>query len=173
MTAPVEVGLVAIGYLGAVLVASAIVASHIASTRGPDRAATGATLFFLRPYRLVWRALSVAALAIAATGLAAFIDYLAPQTAEAGSVLRAWSAFAPLRILVAPLFALAFFLFGLFAPSPSSRVALFAATVIEAVLLAYVAFIWFHPLVSSISTALMGTRCNGLRVVRARGGCRD
>jgi hypothetical protein len=152
----VKVGLVAVGYVGAVLVASAIVAIYVASTSGPDRQRyavmydfgdtllflavfgvaavppTGATLFFLRSYRPIWRALSVAALAIAATGLAA-------------SILRSWSALAVLRILVAPLFALAFFLSGLFAPNRSSRIALFVATLIEAAIFAYVALIWFHP----------------------------
>jgi hypothetical protein len=167
--ASVKVGLVAIGYAGAVLVASAIVAIYVASTSGPDRQTygvmydfgdtllflavfgvaavppTGAVLFFLRSYRPFWRALSVAALAIAATGLAAFVGYLAAQTVDAGSSLRSWSAVAVLRILVAPLFALAFFLSGLFAPNRSGRIALFVATVIEAAVFAYVALIWFHP----------------------------
>jgi hypothetical protein len=118
---PVKIGLVGIGYVGAFLVASAIVASYVASTSGPDRQnygamfafgddvlflavfgvasvpPTGAALFFLRPYRSFWRALSIAALAIAATGLAAFIDYLAARTAEAGSVLHVLSGLAVLR----------------------------------------------------------------------------
>jgi hypothetical protein len=167
--ASVKVGLVAIGYAGAVLVASAIVAIYVASTSGPDRQTygvmydfgdtllflavfgvaavppTGAVLFFVRSYRPFWRALSVAALAIAATGLAAFVGYLAAQTSDAGSSLQSWSAVAVLRILVAPLFALAFFLSGLFAPNRSGRIALFVATVIEAGVFAYVALIWFHP----------------------------
>ena len=141
--APVKVGLVAAGYAGAFLVASAIVAIYVASTSGPDRQTygvmydfgdsllflavfgvaavppTGAALFFLRSYRSFWRALSVTALAIAATGLAAFLDYLVEQTADASSILRSWSALAVLRILVAPLFALVFFLSGLLAPNRS------------------------------------------------------
>ena len=37
MRAPAKVGLVAAGYVGAFLVASAVVAIYIASTSGPDR----------------------------------------------------------------------------------------------------------------------------------------
>jgi hypothetical protein len=165
----VKVGLVVAGYVVAVMVAVAAVAIYVAATNGPDRQgysvmygfgddllflavfgvaavpATGAALFFLRPYRSFWLVLSVVALGIAATGLAALIDYVAPRTADAHSILHAWSALAPLRILIAPLFALNFFLSGLFAPNRSSRIALLVATVIEAAVFAYVAFIWFHP----------------------------
>jgi hypothetical protein len=169
MRPPVKVGLVVAGYIVAFLIASAVVGIYVASTSGPDRQGyggmyafgdsllflavfgvaavppTGAALFFPRSYRSFWLALSVAALVIAATGLAAFIDYVAARTAEADSILHAWSALAVLRILVAPLFALAFFLSVLFAPNRSSRIALLVATVIEAAVFAYVAVIWLHP----------------------------
>jgi hypothetical protein len=92
--------------------------------------------------------LSVAALVIAATGLTAFIEYLAAQTPDAGPGHQSWSAVAVLRILVAPLFAGAFFLSGLFAPSRSSRIALFVATLIETGVFACVALRWFHPFLS-------------------------
>jgi len=114
--AAVKIGLVLAGYAGAVLVAAAVVAMYVASTSGPDRQLygamydfgdgllflavfgaaavlpTGAALFFLRPYRSFWRVISVAALAVAATGLAALVTYLAGRTADPGSGLQAWSA---------------------------------------------------------------------------------
>jgi hypothetical protein len=166
----VKVGLVVAGYVTAVMVAVAVVAIYVAATSGPDRQvysvmygfgddllflaafgiaavpATGAALFFLRPYRSFWLVLSVVALGIATTGLAALIGYVAPRTADARFILHAWSDLASLRILIAPFFALNFFLSGLFAPNRSSRIALLVAAVIEAGVFAYVAFIWFHPL---------------------------
>jgi hypothetical protein len=89
--------------------------------------------------------LSFVALGIAATGLAAFIAYVASRTADAGSVLHTWSAPASLRILGAPLFGLAFLLSGLFAPNRASRIVLLVATAIEAAVFAYVAFTWLRP----------------------------
>jgi hypothetical protein len=169
MRAAGKVGLVAAGYVGAVLVAVAAVAMYVASTSGPDRQTyaamydfgdsllflavfgvaavlpTGAALFFLRPHRSFWRALSIAALTIAATGLAAFIEYLASRATDAGSVLQAWSALASLRMLVAPLFALIFLLSGVFAPNRSSRIALSLATLIEAAIAAFMVLVWVSP----------------------------
>ena len=164
-----RVGLVLGGYVVAFVVASALVAVYVAATSGPDRQAAGgmygfgddllflavfgiaavpasaAALLFLKPYRVFWRALSVAALGIAATSLAALIGYVAARTADAPSLLHTWSGLAALRILVAPLFALGFLLSGLLAPNRSSRFALLVATVVEVAAFAYVAFIWFHP----------------------------
>jgi hypothetical protein len=164
-----RVGLVLGGYVVAFVVASALVAVYVAATSGPDRQASsgmyafgddllflavfgiaavpasGAALFFLKPYRSFWLALSVAALGMAATGLAAVIGYVAARTADAPPLLQTWSALAVLRILVAPLFALSFLLSGLLAPNRSSRFALLLATVVEAAVFAYVAIIWFHP----------------------------
>jgi hypothetical protein len=164
-----KVGLVLAGFIAAFMVASAVVAIHVAATSGPDRQgaggmygfgddllflavfgvaavpATGTALFFLRPYRSFWPVLSVVALGVAITGITAVIDYVAAGTADAHSFLYTWSALAVLRILIAPLFALGFLLSGLFAPNQSSRIALLAATLIEAAVVVYVAFIWFHP----------------------------
>jgi hypothetical protein len=166
----VKVALVVGGYLCALLVASAVVAIHMAATNGPDwQGSSGmlafgeallflvvfgvaavppscAVLFFLRPVRSFWRVLSVVALGIATTGLAALIDYVASRTAGAGSVADAWSALAVLRILVAPLFALAFLLAGIFAPSRPFRIALLVATLIEGAVFACVGLIWLHDL---------------------------
>ena len=107
---------------------------------------TSAALFFLRPNRAFWLVLSVAALAVAVTAAGAFFTFVAARTAGASSLLQMWSGLAGLRILVAPLFALAFFLSGLFAPNHGSRIALFAATLMEAAVFASVALVWwFHP----------------------------
>jgi hypothetical protein len=156
MRALAKVGLVGTGYIGAVAVAWAVVAVHIATTQGPDRRdyaamfdfgdtllflgvfglaavlPTGAALFFLRPYRWFWRALSIAALVIAASAAAAFVVMLVWRGAGARSVASAAAAVASLRILIAPLFALAFAVSTVFAPSRNPRLALLAATAIEA-----------------------------------------
>jgi len=161
MTTRAKLAVVAAGYLGAILAALGIVALYVASTSGPDRQAssgmyafgdsllflgvfglaavpaTAAGLFFLRPCLPFWRALAVAAVAIAATGLAALGVCVAARAADAGPALHSWSAVAVLRILVAPVVALAFLVSGAFAPRPAARIALGAATVSEAVVFAY------------------------------------
>jgi len=169
MRPSVKIGLVVAGYVVALLVAFAVVAIYVVATSGPDRQQyggmysfgdsllflavfgvaavppTAAALYFLRPYRAFWLVLSVIALCIAATSLAALIGYVAQRTVAPGSILHTWSALAPLRILSAPLFAPAFLLSGLFAPNRASRIALLVATAIEAAAFVCVAFIWFHP----------------------------
>ena len=103
--------------------------------------ATGAALYFLRPVRLFWQIASITALAIAATGLAAFFGYLLFRSAQPASMLV---SLTPIRVLLAPLFGTAFFLGLLFAPSRPGRLAFLAATVIEAVVFISVAFIWWR-----------------------------
>ena len=112
MRTPVKVGLVVAGHVGAFGVASAVVAAHVAMTNGPDRQgasgmyafgdslfflaafgvaavpATGAALFFLRLYRRFWLGLSVAAIVIATTGLAALVSYVGGRSAGPGSALQ-------------------------------------------------------------------------------------
>ena len=165
-----KAGLVAIGYVAALAVALLVVGMYVARTSGPDRQsygamfafgdsllflaafglaavpATGAALFFLRPRPAFWVTLSVASLAVASTSLAAFLVNVAPMVFDSHSSLHSRSAFASLRILVAPLFAMFFLLSGLFAPSRSARISLVAAATIEVAVFAYVAFTWFHPL---------------------------
>jgi hypothetical protein len=164
-----QILLVIAGYAVAFVVASVVVSIYVAATSGPDRQdyagmfafgdsilflaifglaaipATGAALFFLRSNRSFWRLASVVALAIATTGVAALISYLLPQSTDTRSFLGMWSALSPLRILLAPLCAIAFFLAGLFAPIRSCQVALVSAAAIEAAVFAWVAVIWFHP----------------------------
>ena len=167
----VKVGLIVAGYVVAWVVAFAVVAIHVAATSGPDALAssgmfafgdsvlfiavfavaavpsTAAALFVLRSYRSFWLVLCVAALGIASTALVALIDYVAtrPATADAGSILGILSALAPLRILIAPLFALGFLLCGLFAPNRRFRIALLIATAIEAAVFVAGALVLFQP----------------------------
>ena len=169
MRTPVKVGLVVAGHVGAFGVASAVVAAHVAMTNGPDRQgasgmyafgdslfflaafgvaavpATGAALFFLRPYRRFWLGLSVAAIVIATTGLAALVSYVGGRSAGPGSALQYLAGLAVLRILMAPLCASAFFLSALLAPNRSSRIALAVAALAETVVIIYMALIWFQP----------------------------
>ena len=95
---------------------------------------TGAALFLLRPYPRFWRVLSIAAMVMAATAAVAFVVMLAWRGAGGRSVASAWAAVASLRILIAPLFALAFAVSTVFAPNRNPRLALLAATAMEALL---------------------------------------
>ena len=160
MRAAAKFGLVVAGYVAAFLVAATGVAINVAWTAGPDRQAssgmaafgdsllflalfglaavlpTAAGLFFLRPYHLFWQVLAIAAVVIAATGLASLGVSVAARAAPAGPIIHSWSAFAVLRILVAPMIALAFLVSGVFAPRRPARIALLAATVSEAIVFA-------------------------------------
>jgi len=164
-----KVAVVAGGYVAAFLIASAVVAIRIANTTGPDAQAasgmyaagdallfaavfgvcalvpTGAALFFLRPYRRFWTALSALGLAVAVTGVTAAILFAVGRHATA-SPLATLAAFSVLRILVAPLLALTFLVCTIFSPYRSPPVALLAATVMEGVASAYGGAVWFVPL---------------------------
>ena|SRR5437867_1129602 len=164
-----KVGVVAIGYIAAILIASAAVAIRVAYTSGPESQAssgmsafgdallfvfvfgvialvpTAAALFFLRPYRRFWTLLSAAGLAVAVTGVAAAILFEVGRHA-APSPLAAWDVLSVLRILVAPLLALIFLVCAVVSPQRSSRFALLFATVVEAAVSAYGGFVWFVPL---------------------------
>lgn len=158
-----KIGLVAAGYVGAVLVACAAVALYIAFTNSPARdassgmyafgdslvflavfglasvPATSAAFFFLRPHSWFWRILSILALAVAATAVAAAILYAAGRNRPAGPGL-AWADYSILRLIVAPLLAGAAFLAGILAPDRRFRIAMFVACVIEVA--AFVSFVW-------------------------------
>jgi len=163
-----KVGLVAGGYLAALATTWVAVKSYIAATSGPDRelyaamydfgdsllflavlgvaatVPTGAALYWLRPSPGFWARLSIAALTIAWTSLAAMPAYFAPMAFGASGPLRTLSSIAVLRILVAPLFVLFFLLSSLLAPNRKARISLLAATAMEAVAFACVASWWFH-----------------------------
>jgi hypothetical protein len=166
--APAKVGVVVGGYAVALPVAYAVVVMYIAATSGPDRQAygamyafgddllflavfgivavppSGATLYFLRPHRSFWRALSVGALTIAVTAGVALVAYVAARSAETGSGLHGWFPLAALRMLAGLLFAPAFMLAGVFAPHRSFRIALFVAAVVEAAAFACFALNWLQ-----------------------------
>jgi hypothetical protein len=165
-----KVAVVAGGYIAAFLIASAAMAIRIASTSGPDAQAssgmyaagdaflfvavfgvcalvpTGAALFFLRPYRRFWTVLSALGLAVAVTGVAAIVLFAVGRHATAPSPLVTWGGLSVLRILVAPLLALAFLAGTLLSPHRSPRFALLAATAMEAAVSAYGGLVWFVPL---------------------------
>lgn len=169
MKTSAKVGLVAAGYVLAFVVSAAIVAVYAAVMDSPARQAssgmsafsdsllflallgllcippTAAALFMLRPYRGFWLALSVAALLVAATSVAACVVHITAGSAGAGSFQQSWSTAAILRILVAPLCAIAFFLSALFAPLRSARTVLAMACGAEVLALAAVAFTWLRP----------------------------
>jgi hypothetical protein len=148
--------LVSVGYVGAAVLALAVVAAYIGATSGPDRQTygamfafgdallflalfavaavvpSGAALYFLRPYRSFWTALSVAGLVVAGTAVAAFLNHLTWFFAGPQAAGTAWSALASLRILITPLFTVAFVVSAVFAPTRRPRLALLASTAIEA-----------------------------------------
>jgi hypothetical protein len=160
--------LVVAGYLLAGVIAWAVVAVYAAVTIGPDRQAygamfafgdsvlllgvfavaslpaTGAALFFLRPYPTFWRVFAVGAVAIALTGLVVLADALMSRGSTAGAVLGRWAVLSPIRTLVAPVLAMIFLLCGLLAPTRRTRLTLLATAAVELVLFASVAFIWFR-----------------------------
>jgi hypothetical protein len=169
MTPTAKILLVVAGYAIALLIALGVTHAHQVATGGPDWQgysgmlafgdsvlfvgvfgltavpATGAALYFLRPVRAFWLVTAIAALTIAATGIAAVLGYLIFRKADPPGSLGVWVSLTPLRILLAPLFGTAFFLGLLFAPSRSGRLAFLAATVIEAVIFIWVVFAWWLP----------------------------
>ena len=104
--------------------------------------AAGAALYFLRSVRGFWRPLAIVGLLIAGTSVAAAVLYFVGRGTVPGSTLQVWAGFSVLRILIAPLFGLAFFLAGLFAPTRSDRIALLIATAMEAAAFGTIAVTW-------------------------------
>jgi hypothetical protein len=164
-----KVGVVAVGYIAAVLVASVAVGIRLANKSGADAQAssgmyafgdallfvavfagaalvpTGAALFFLRPYRHIWTVLSALGLSVAVTGLTAAALFAIGRHA-APSPLATWAGLSVLRILVAPLLALTFLVCTVLSPYRFPRLAFLAASVMEAAVSAYGGFVWFVPL---------------------------
>jgi hypothetical protein len=170
LPAVAKAGIVAGGYFAAILLALGVVSFYIDQTAGPDREAssgmyafgdslvflavfgavstipTGLALVFLRQSRRFWIALSIAALVVASTSLAAAAAVLLEQQMPALTSLNAWTPLAVLRIFLSPLLAATFGLAALFAPQPRLRWYLFGAAVAEGVTTAYGFFHWFAPL---------------------------
>jgi hypothetical protein len=166
-----KIGIVAGGYIAAFAAASVAVAIHVAATDGPAAQAssgmyaagdamlfvavfgvlalapTAVALWFLRPHRRFWSAISALGLALAFTSLGAMVLFAVGRNADPASALAAWGALSVLRILVAPLFAAAFLVCTLFSPDRGPRRAFLAAALAEFVVSAYAGCVWFLPLV--------------------------
>jgi hypothetical protein len=165
-----RIGLVAAGYIGALLVASAVVAIRVANTSGPEAQAasgmyafgdaflfiavfgmlalfpTGAALYWLRAFRRFWVVVGVLALSVAITGAAAAILFAVGRHADASSSLGAWAMFSVLRILLAPILLPAWLVGAFFAPCRSPRIALLVAAALELLVVAFAVVVWFVPL---------------------------
>lgn len=165
-----KIGIIVAGYVAAIVIAVAAVAIHVASTSGPAAQAssgmyafgdavlfvavfgvlalvpTAAALVFLRPYRHFWMVLATIGMAFAITGLAAVMLFTVGRHAEAPSPMATWAGLSVLRILAAPLLALASLVCAAVAPYRFPRLMLLVATVVEAGVSAYGGFVWFLPL---------------------------
>jgi hypothetical protein len=140
------------GYAGALLLAWGVTHVYVLLTNNPDRQssagmyafgdslvflgvfavaaipATVALLYVLRSVPAFWSAASLAAIAIAVTAVFALLPY---ALSESSTATGGWRAFAPLRLLLSPVFGLAFFLALIVAPGRRPRRLLTAATAIE------------------------------------------
>jgi hypothetical protein len=141
-----KTGIVLAGYALALAVACAVLQAYVFLTDNPDRQllqgmyafgdslvflaafglaavpATGAWLYFLRPYHGFWVFLSGLAMLAALTAATAAFLYVFHSSG--------WSV---LRVLAAPLFSLAFLVAGAFSPLRTARMALLVAGVVEAI----------------------------------------
>ena len=156
------------GYASALLIALLVVRIYIGATSGPARDAssgmfafgdmlaflaafglaavppTCAAFYFLRSHPGFWRPFSAFALVLAATVLIALVIHLGSMRSDPGSPQPAWSAYATLRILAAPLCSLAFLLAGLCAPNRPARLALLGAAFVEGAAFAVIASTWVY-----------------------------
>ena len=170
-----KISVVLAGYVATFVLASMVVAVRVALTSGPDVQAssgmyafgdaalwvavvgtvgllpTGLALFFLRPVRTFWTLLAGVGLVVAATGAAALILYIVGRAATPPSVLSAAAALTPLRMLPAPLFAVAFLVGGLISPYQAPRWTLWAAAGVEIVVSGYIGIVWFLPIFLSLA----------------------
>ena len=170
MTWSRKIALVGLGHISAVVVAVAAVAIRVATTNDPGAQAssgmyafgdallfiavfglvslapTGALLLFLRPYRRFWIALSAVVLVVAVTAIAA-TSLFAIDRHSAPAAMSGWAILSVLRLLVAPLLALAFFVCALLSPYRAPRFVLLGASALEAAASAYAGLAWFVPLI--------------------------
>jgi hypothetical protein len=107
---------------------------------------TGTLLLFLRPYRRFWIALSAVVLGVAVTAVGATILF-AIDRHSAPAPMSGWAILSVLRLLAAPLFALAFFVCAVLSPYRAPRFVLLGASALEAAASAYAGFVWFVPLI--------------------------
>jgi hypothetical protein len=105
---------------------------------------TGLALYFLRPLRIFWTILAIAALALAAIGpFTVAVVALLSRLPNLPSFWQACAFFGVLRMLGAPLLAGAFLLCACIAPTPFARWAFLGTAVIEGAVAAYAIFHWF------------------------------
>ena len=145
-----KAGIVAAGYACALAIAVAVTAARIqANAQNPDAYAaagmysfgdsllfvftfgvaalppTGLAFYFLRPAQWFWNTAAACAGALASTNVLAALVYWAERLLPQWSAtLDDWSAFAVLRMIVAPLAAAAFFVCAEFTPERRPRRAL-------------------------------------------------
>jgi hypothetical protein len=168
-----KTGIVAGGYVAAVLIATLFVSIYIDMTSGPDREAsggmysfgdsllfiavfgivstipTGLALYFLRRNRVFWGTLCAAALLMMGTGLlSVVIVALDSRNIPVLQTINVWFLFAVPRIFVAPFVLLSFWLAALVAPDTRFRRCLWAAAAGELITGVYGFFHWFVPMFS-------------------------
>lgn len=109
-------------------------------------APTAAALWRLRSFRSFWVALAAMSIGLALTGVAAAALFALGRNAPPAAPLAIWASLAMLRILPAVLLTPAFLVCALISPHRGPRLALLAATAMEAVVCAYAGLAWFVPL---------------------------
>jgi hypothetical protein len=167
MSGLAKIAAVLAGYVVALVIGGGVVYLRELETQGPDAQAsagmyafgdailfaavfgavallpTGLALYFLRPVRAFWTALSIAASTLAVAGIAAVSVMRFASAQPPDDTLWAFTVFLGFVLLsVAPLLAAAFLMSSFIAPTRASRWVLACAAIIEAVLGAP-AFLWF------------------------------
>ena len=163
-----KVLVVGAGYAAAFLAACLAVHIRVLNTQGPDAQAsagmyawgdamlfgavfggvalfpTGLGLYFLRPLRVFWTILAIAALALAVTGpvCAVALELLRPLP-NPPAFLQLFAGIGIFRALAAPLLAPAFLLCACLAPTRFPRWMFLGATALEGVTAAYSLLHWF------------------------------
>jgi hypothetical protein len=157
MRAAAKLGLVGGGYAGALAIAGAVVWLYVALTSHVDRVAqsgmtafgdglvflaafgvlavapTAAALYFLRPYPAFWRALSTAAVTLAASAVVSAAAYVAMRAQIDIPVLVGLADAGILRLFFAVVFVPAFLAAAVFAPSRGARIALGVSAAFETI----------------------------------------
>ena len=100
---------------------------------------TALALYYLRPVPKFWTALSIAAVALAATGMAAaaMMSLRFPRFSWGGAIVNYFSL---MTVMGAPLFGLGFLACTIFAPSRRPRLVLLSAAIMEFSVCAYALF---------------------------------
>ena len=154
-----RVGLVLAGFAAAIVAASLALQVYVASTPAVDRTggmsafgdslyflgalgiaaipAAGLALYYLRPYPAFWRTLSALSLVVMLVTLAAAAASIWNRSSSSLLV-----SLSPLWLLATPLFAGAFLLSAVFAPTRSARIALICACAVQAAAFAFVILSW-------------------------------